>query len=317
MGPPERIESAPQGSFAPATTPSRDRLLYAYDRSDFDIYRFRSAQPAEPVMASSSVDYGPRISPDGRRIAFESWRSGSVKEIWLADVDGQNPVQLTHVAADPGQPARGTGAPFWSPDGQHIVHARVEERGSTAVSNLWVIGVDGSSDRRLTNGSLWLGPPVWSRDGRFIYYREDRPDGRDYVRIPATGGAPERITHRGALLAEESWDGKWLLHSTSEGRGPLFLLSLDGGKDRQIEDCALSRALASSPGAFYYIGCPSGLEDPLYRYDPASGRRERLGTIEKGSGAVMGLAVSRDTQTILHGRDMPAGSDLMMVENFR
>jgi len=66
---PQRIELAPQGSFAPATSGSHDRLLFAHDRSDFDIYRF-GAHPAEGVMTSSSVDYGPQFSPDGRRIAF-------------------------------------------------------------------------------------------------------------------------------------------------------------------------------------------------------------------------------------------------------
>jgi hypothetical protein len=226
-------------------------------------------------------------------------------------------VQLTHVAADRDDPSPGTGSPFWSPDGRRLVHARSEKKGRDVVSNLWTIPADGGSDRRLTNGATRIGPPLRSRDGRSIYYREDGPDGRDYVRIPATGGIPERITRNGAMMAEESWDGRELLYSKREGGGPLFLLSLDGGAERQIEDCAVPRSLGSSPAAFYYVGCSAGLEAPLYRRDLATGRRVLLGMLEKGPGMVMGLTVSPDAKTILYGREILAGSDLLLIENFR
>jgi hypothetical protein len=107
------------------------------------------------------------------------------------------------------------------------------------------------------------------------------------------------------------------LYSTVEGMGPLTSLSVEQGEERQLEDCVLSRALASGPGAFYYVGCSAGLEAPLYRLDTASGKRELLGMLDKGSGFVMGLAVSPDARTILYGREMTAGSDLMMIEDFR
>jgi Tol biopolymer transport system component len=87
-GAPERIELAPPGSFAPATTPARERLLFGLDRSDIDIYGYEPGGTVRPVMASSWVDYGPRFSPDGRRIVFESFRSGDTKNIWVADADG-------------------------------------------------------------------------------------------------------------------------------------------------------------------------------------------------------------------------------------
>ena len=56
----------------------------------------------------------PHLSPDGRRIAFESGRGGGGGEIWLAAADGSNPTQLTH------GPGRWQGSPRWSPDGRRI-----------------------------------------------------------------------------------------------------------------------------------------------------------------------------------------------------
>jgi Tol biopolymer transport system component len=311
--PEQRIESIPQGAYAPATTPALDRLLFVHDRSDVDIYRWHADGPPEPVVASSSVDYGPRISPDGRRIAFESWRAGTpFREIWLADLDGSNPVQITHVTEDRASPASGTGAPFWSPDGKYVVHLREEPSRAPGATNLWVIGVDGGSDRRLTSHAVRLGPPIWSRDGH-IYHRMPRPDGTDYFRIPEKGGEPVRVTQRGAVMAEVSRDGKSLLYGR-EGRGPLFLMSLVDGSDRQVEECGRARNLASSASAFYYVGCADGPELSLNRFDPASGQRERLGGI---SNVNLGLTVSPDGKTILYARENAAGADLMMVDGFR
>ena len=54
-----------------------------------------------------------QLSPDGRRVAFGSDRSGEW-EIWLADPDGANAVQLTSMGA-------GSVGPRWSPDGERIV----------------------------------------------------------------------------------------------------------------------------------------------------------------------------------------------------
>ena len=313
--PEQRIESIPPGAYAPATTKVSDRLLFVHDRADLDVYRFNPSGAHEPVMASSAVDYGPRISPDGKRIAVESWRAGtSSKEIWLADIDGSNPVQITHVGKDPDDPSPGTGAPFWSPDGRSVLHRREEPALGPGASNLWVIRVEGGSDRRLTKGAVRLGPAVWSRDGRFIYFRQQRPGGTDIYRVPATGGEHERITERGAIMAELSWEGRLLLYSQREGWGPLFLRDLETGQERELEPCAGARNLASSPGALYYVGCTDGPDKPLYRFETSSSRRERLGTL---ANPALGLTVSPDGKTILYARENLGGADLMMIENFR
>ena len=46
--PEQRIESIPPGSYAPASTKARDRLLFVHDRSDIDFYRFTSPALLSP-----------------------------------------------------------------------------------------------------------------------------------------------------------------------------------------------------------------------------------------------------------------------------
>ena len=64
--------------------------------------------------------------------------------------------------------------------------------------------------------------PTWSHDGRWIYYRQDRPEGPNIVRIPSDGGSPQPLTKSGALYPLESWDGTRLLFTKTEGTSPLY-----------------------------------------------------------------------------------------------
>ncbi len=59
---------------------------------------------------SSSQDFQPSYAHDGKRFAFVSDRSG-YEEVWVADADGGNATQWTHMEC--GKVA----IPRWSPDG--------------------------------------------------------------------------------------------------------------------------------------------------------------------------------------------------------
>ncbi|AMY09411.1 Transcriptional regulatory protein YycF [Luteitalea pratensis] len=309
--PPERIESSRMGAFAPASSAARNRVVFAQDRVDFDILRFVPPDGETPVVASSGADYGPSFSPDGRRIAFESSRSGEAEEIWLADPDGSNMVQLTGGPVDWRDEPRWRGSPVWSPDGSRIVFA---SRGDGGNPDLWTVDVDGGSLKRLTNDPLHDGPMTWSRDGRWLYYRQDRSDGRDIMRIAATGSVPERITRDGALYPVISPDGKTLFYSKTDRSSPLFAMPI-GGVERQIVDCVRPRAITVTTSGLYYLGCGTDRVS-LYRRDLATGNTQALGTV-KAAGCCMGLTVSADGRTILFARTVAVGADLLLFEDFK
>ena len=123
------------------------RLVYVRSFPDFNIWRVETSAPgapasSPPVVAISSTrrDGMPQLSPDGRRVAFASDRSGE-GEIWLADPDGSNAVQLTSMGA------LATGYPHWSPDGQLIVfHSNLEGQWE-----VYVIPAAGGKPRNLTS----------------------------------------------------------------------------------------------------------------------------------------------------------------------
>ena len=305
--PPERVELAPQGAVGPATAASRDRLAFSHTSYDVDIHRFEPGRPSKPILVSSFPDYAPSFSPDGRRIVFESGRSGEGDEIWLADADGTNPTQLTH------GPGLWQGTPRFSPDGRTVVF---ESRGQDGYVDVWVIDVEGGVPRRITDGRFHNGMASFSHDGQWIYYRDDRVDGRDISRVPAAGGAPQRVTHNGGLLARESPDGKSLFYTQRDPTSPLFRLELPDGPAHQVADCVHGRGLADGPDGMYFLGCaPDGVEAPLYRLD-SSGQSHLLGMVAASTGNV-GIAVSPDAKTILFVKTVDRGADLMLIENFR
>ena len=175
--PPERLEIARQG-LSPSIAPAAGRLAYGQWGRDNDIYAFEPGRADVAVATSSLTDHGPTFSPDGRRIAFESGRTGTHDEIWLADADGSNPVQLTH------GPGHWQGSPSWSPDGRRIVF---DSRASDGICDIWTIDVDGAGLRRVTDGPLNEVMPTWSANGRWIYYQAERADGFDIWRVASTG----------------------------------------------------------------------------------------------------------------------------------
>ncbi len=103
----------------PAISRSGNRLAYERGVFDANIWRLSlsglgaATGPPARFIASTRGDYAPQYSPDGKRIAFESDRSG-VYGIWVSDADGSNAVELISRAG------ASCGTASWSPDGQRI-----------------------------------------------------------------------------------------------------------------------------------------------------------------------------------------------------
>ena len=188
------------------------------------VFKLRTKGEPEPVLVSSAWDYNPRFSPDGRRLAFSSRRSGDVEEIWLASADGSGARQLTH-----GPGTRQT-LPAWSPDGRQIAF---ESTGANARADIWVIPADGGVPRQVTTDPGEENAPVWSRDGKRIYFLSDRDGdglwgGHDTWQVPAEGGPSTRVTQGGSSpVVFESADGKALIYQSrvvyesTDGKRPI------------------------------------------------------------------------------------------------
>jgi Tol biopolymer transport system component/serine/threonine protein kinase len=220
---PQRLSWAASQARRPTVSRSRHRLVYAHGQGGTSLWRLdlRTGDYRKMIESSYSESH-PQYSPDGRRIAFDSDRSGQ-PGCWTCASDGENCQELTSLGGSVG------GSPRWSPDGRWIAFdSRAEGE-----SQIYVVPADGGGQRRLTSGDADSQVPSWSRDGRWIYFESDRSGQWRVWKAPANGGEAIQVTHSQGGPAFESTDGKFL-YFFSEGTEGLFKVLVDGGEEKQV-----------------------------------------------------------------------------------
>jgi len=144
----------------------------------------------EKWIASTEDDQEPQFSPDGKRIAFTSARSGT-SEVWMAASNGREVAQLTSLGGAI------AGSPRWSPDSRWIAFD-APKAGNT---HIFVISADGAALRQLTRGTTNNVRPSWSTDGKWIYFGSNRSGDWQIWKAPAQGGDAVQVTKGGGRQA--------------------------------------------------------------------------------------------------------------------
>ena len=184
---------------APAMALSRDRLAFTRVSSDADIYRFEVGRPVQLVVGSTVLREEPRLSPDGRRLAFGSARSGRGSRI------SGSPMPTDQIRSSSRTGRDAPGLPFLvtrrAPD-------RIRRVSDDGHSHIWMIDADGGtrvgSKRRPATSVSRPGPMT----GGGSTSPADQGTGRDIWRVSAGGGMPERLT-RGASGPFRVRVGRW------------------------------------------------------------------------------------------------------------
>ena len=281
------------------------------------------------LIASTRLDEAPQFSPDGRRIAFASNRSG-ISQIWIAKSDGSGPVQLTSFSSGY------TNAPRWSPDGTRLVFSSIQGDNR----DLYTISPDGGPVRRLTSAPSEEGRPSWSRNGRWVYCYSNRSGTQEVWKVSAEGDKMLQVTTGGGHESFESPDGKMLFYEDNGGKG-LQVIPTESSETQQgtvvlpsvrpgywaVAEKGIyfvefdKRANdASRLGSRFWIRSPdesSSLSQMIKFHDFRTHKVIQIGTIEKRVPNVPGFSVTSDGRFIAWSQIDHAESDLMMIENFR
>jgi Tol biopolymer transport system component/DNA-binding winged helix-turn-helix (wHTH) protein len=299
-----------EGGFGPAVSYRGHRLAYTLGNFDTNIWRtdLTGSRPRHTkLIASSRHDKYPELSPDEKRIAFVSNRSGS-SEIWVADADGANQVQLTHFAGPE------TGIARWSPDGRQVVFDS-HPRGH---ADVYVARIDGGSPRLLMPEAFDSFLPCWSHDGRWIYFSSDRTGTIEIWKVRAEGGEPQQVSHHGGLCPYESPDGEFL-YFLQPASAQFWRVATAGGDPTPVLGMpAVPDILSWKPTreGIYFVDIGTKPQPALkfFRFTNRSVRS--LVKIANSEGA-MGLSVSADGRAFLYGQLDTETADVMLVDNFR
>ncbi len=162
-----------------------------------------------------------RWSPDGTRIAYVTNPTpkaddGDLTDIWVLTVPSGEKKKLVENAGP-------DFAPRWAPDGKWIAYLMAESAGGVKQIDLIVISAEGGAPRRLAaNFELDAGAPVWSRDGKTIYFNANAREVVEIFACDVASGAVKQLTSRGGItgIAEVSPDGKTIIGQLSGNKQP-------------------------------------------------------------------------------------------------
>jgi Tol biopolymer transport system component len=170
------------------------------------------------------------VSADGERfLALPPPRGPQLQQITIFNRQGQ-PIQKV---GEPGLYSQ----PSFSPDGTRLLVTKNDLQ--TNQSDLWVIDLATGKETRLTNDTNPRRPPLWSPDGKYIYYSSLRDGDIPIFRRPSDGSGAEELIFRytpGAFIdvTDISPDGKFLV-CDSGGVVLVVPLTGDSASRKEIE----------------------------------------------------------------------------------
>src|ERR1051325_9303028 len=185
---------SPANDTEPAFSPDGSQIAFRSERDGGGV--FVMGVTGESVRRLTDFGHHPSWSPDGKRIVVSTIGvnirpqfHGPVGSLWIVD---------THTGAKRllVSPQQGEGdalQPSWSPHGKRIAYWGVS---STAHRTIWTIDPDAPQPKstlvRITSDSSLHWNPVWSPDGRYLYFGSDRDGTLNLWRIAVdeTTGRP-------------------------------------------------------------------------------------------------------------------------------
>jgi TolB protein len=135
------------------------------------------------VTVNRALNIFPTWSPDGRAIAYTSYRRANSPDVYISNIY-QGTLE---------NPLKGQGQNWlaaWSPDGTRLAFTSNRDGNP----ELYVINRDGTGLRRLTTHPAVDTTPTWSPAGNEIAFTSDRSGTPQIYVVSASGGAPRRIT---------------------------------------------------------------------------------------------------------------------------
>ena len=228
----------------PRVSPDGRQVAFEVEGVNHDLYTYDPKREITTKMTTDGMSHAPVWTPDGKHIAFRSWKAGTMTMWWMPSDRSGPEERLTMVGA------RQSVVSF-SPDGRYMAFSQMEPGTGTDVWMLpmrgdrtpqpfvkskftdgsakfspdgkWVAYCTNESGRNEVFVQPWPGPgpkiqmsseggtdPIWSRDGRELFYRNG--DKMMVVTVSLAGGFQ-------AGKPQLLWEGQYS-HGMSSSCGP-------------------------------------------------------------------------------------------------
>jgi serine/threonine-protein kinase len=223
------------------------------------IWWLDSTGQTTPLIIPSGRYENPRLSSDGKRLAFELAPGMAQADIWVKDLERDITTRVTHL---PGR----NNWPVWMPDGKSIVFSSHFQ----PASGIYWVRADGAGEaQRLTDDKTYQSPCSFSPDGKRLAYSQWSADFRisKIWTVPVEGdGDQPRFGKAEPFLHSQSYesfpafspDGRWLAYSSNESGGrELYVRPFPGpGGKSQISTGGGSHPIWSRDGRKLFFLTP-------------------------------------------------------------
>jgi len=177
--------------------------------------------------APEAVYTGLSLAPGAERMALvRAERAGPGRrnlDIWLREFARGVMTRLTFGPAE-------YRSPVWSPDGKYV--AFVSDRGGSFFQIYRKESSGSGSEEVLTEGEYSKYLLDWSKDGKYLLYREETSTGRDLMALPLAGDRkPITVVKTGFLESTGaiSPDGHWVAYASNDsGTYQLYVQAFPG-----------------------------------------------------------------------------------------
>ncbi|MBN2310886.1 MAG: Tol-Pal system beta propeller repeat protein TolB [Candidatus Hydrogenedentes bacterium] len=178
------------------------------------------------VTKHNSVSILPQFSPDGRKIAYVSFKD-RFPFLYILDLDTGSSVPLS----------KSVGlnvAPAWAPDGKRLAIVLSKD----ANAEIYLVNRDGSNPRRLTDNRAMDTSPSFHPDGSRIAFVSERAGSAQIYAMNADGSGVTRLSYQGGRSYDPAWspDGRSIAYVV-ERRGEgleIYMMDADGKNPRRL-----------------------------------------------------------------------------------
>lgn len=275
-------------------TLSRDGTRIAITRRVLDIelahYRLQADGAWRgPVAVAGSLteESAPDVSPDGRKVAFVSNRSGE-RQIWIAELEGAAPRQL-------GATTDISRGPHWRRDGQTLRFGR--RKGQER--SVFLVDTAGGGVPKYERGDRYFHHE--SADGKLTFFYAGVGNRERLYRLPSGAGSKESPAIDGqafhaAIDPDTRWV-YWLSKATGDSAALLRVPAAGGRTAETLAENVLAIDLGASAEGVYFARKLAGRRYGVYLCRAKTGREELL--FETSKRPFRRISVSADGQTLV------------------